>query len=314
MGGDWARYWRAADRPLEAMHAHFTRHVYHRHSHETYSFGVTEDGAQNFTCRGAARTSAAGMVMVFNPDDPHDGHAADQVGFTYRMVHIGPELVAEVVGEAAGRRMGLPLFTEPVVTDPLLADRLRRLHMALVGDGEATALRRDEVLDAAVPAMVRHASGRVPVSLAGRGRRPSDLAAVWPGAGGRAGPAEAGTARVARELLHDLEGDVVSANDLAAATGRSRFAVYRAFHEMYGMSPSDYQRQLRLRAARRLLAQGRSPADAAAATGFTDQSHLTRWFARCYGVTPGAYRRAVAAPAEAERDGSAVHFHTDSVS
>src|SRR5258708_6696321 len=35
--GDWAHYWRAADEPLEAMHAHFERHVYHRHSHETYS-------------------------------------------------------------------------------------------------------------------------------------------------------------------------------------------------------------------------------------------------------------------------------------
>ena len=41
-GGDWARYWRAADSPLEAMHAHFERHVYHRHSHDTYSLGVTD--------------------------------------------------------------------------------------------------------------------------------------------------------------------------------------------------------------------------------------------------------------------------------
>ena len=88
--GDWARYWRAADSPLEAMHAHFERHVYHRHSHETYSLGVTDVGAQSFTCRGAAYTSAAGMVMAFNPDDPHDGQATDGFGFTYRMIHIGP--------------------------------------------------------------------------------------------------------------------------------------------------------------------------------------------------------------------------------
>jgi hypothetical protein len=36
---DWARYWRADGMPVEAMHAHFTAHVYHRHSHESYSFG-----------------------------------------------------------------------------------------------------------------------------------------------------------------------------------------------------------------------------------------------------------------------------------
>ncbi len=42
---DWARYWRVDGVPVEAMHAHFTSHVYHRHSHESYSFGVTETGA-----------------------------------------------------------------------------------------------------------------------------------------------------------------------------------------------------------------------------------------------------------------------------
>jgi AraC-like DNA-binding protein len=58
------------------------------------------------------------------------------------------------------------------------------------------------------------------------------------------------------------------------------------------MSPSDYQRQARLRAARRLIAAGGAPAGVAAAVGFADQSHLTRWFSRYYGITPGAFRHA----------------------
>jgi hypothetical protein len=130
---DWSRYWHSADRPLEAMHAHFERHVYHRHSHESYSFGVTESGAQSFTCRGAAHTSATGMVMAFNPDDPHDGHAGDELGFTYRMVHIGPDLVADVLADRAGRRTGLPLFAAPVIEDPLIAANLRALHASSAG-------------------------------------------------------------------------------------------------------------------------------------------------------------------------------------
>jgi len=83
--GDWARYWRADGVLVEAMHAHFTAHVYHRHSHESFSFGVTEAGAQAFSCRHGRHVSGAGMVMAFNPDDPHDGHAAGEAGFTYRM-------------------------------------------------------------------------------------------------------------------------------------------------------------------------------------------------------------------------------------
>ena len=87
----------------------------------------------------------------------------------------------------------------------------------------------------------------------------------------------------------------ITASDLAAATGRSRFAIHRAFTSVYGISPSDYQRQLqlRLRPARRLIARGRPISEAAARAGFADQSHLTRWFSRCYGITPGGYQRAV---------------------
>ena len=123
VAADWSTYWRSADEPLEAMHAHFERHVYHRHSHETYSFGVTEDGAQSFTCRGSAHTSAAGMVMAFNPDDPHDGHAADELGFTYRMVHIGPELVSSVLAGITGRPARLP---PPVANYPDLVGPAER--------------------------------------------------------------------------------------------------------------------------------------------------------------------------------------------
>ena len=276
---DWSRYWRSADEPLEAMHAHFERHVYHRHSHETYSLGVTDTGAQSFTCRGAARTSAAGMVMAFNPDDPHDGWAADALGFTYRMVHIGPDLVAGVLEDTVLEntregRAGLPLFADPVVSDPVLARDLRALHRALLGG--APALRRDELLAAAVRSAVRRAA-------AGAGPRAA-----------AAGPADAGpVARRARELIRGRYLTDLTASDLAAATGRSRFAVHRAFTQVYGMAPSDYQRQLRLRAARRLISQGTPISEAAARAGFADQSHLSRWFSRCYGVTPGGYQQAV---------------------
>jgi hypothetical protein len=132
------------------MHAHFERHIYHRHSHETYSFGVTEEGAQSFTCRESAHTSAAGMVMAFNPDDPHDGHASDELGFTYRMVHIGPELVSDVLAGSAGRPARLPLFTDPVVSDPVLAGHVRPEPSTAGRRARAAPRRtahRDDLLD-----------------------------------------------------------------------------------------------------------------------------------------------------------------------
>ncbi len=273
---DWSRYWRSADEPLEAMHARFTGHVYHRHSHDTYSFGVTEWGAQSFTCRRAAHTSSAGMVMAFNPDDPHDGHAATDGGFSYRMIHIGPDLVTEVLSDITGRPAGRPLFAQPVLQDPRLARALRQLHVALTG--QASPLARSERLTAAVGTAARFAAHRPP-GLAGPGPLPrgGDLDRV---------------AGLARDFLDAHYAAPVTGAELAAAAGRSRYAVCRAFRAAWGVPPSEYQRLLRLRAARQYLASGLPPAEAAAAAGFADQAHLTRWFRRCYGITPAVFRRA----------------------
>ena len=115
------------------MHAHFRGHVYHRHSHETYSLGVTESGAQGFTCRGAGHVSTTGLVMAFNPDDPHDGHAATGNGFTYRMIHMAPDLLTDLFADLTGAANSGMAGGAPVIADPGLAGAVRRLHQSLTG-------------------------------------------------------------------------------------------------------------------------------------------------------------------------------------
>jgi len=191
-------------------------------------------------------------------------------------VHIGPALVRDVLADRAEREVGLPLFAEPVVADATLAGAVASLHAALVGP--ATALARDERLAAAVAAITRR-------SRTAPAPRPAGAA---------------GIARRVRDRLDEEYIEDITAADLAATAGTSRFAVYRAFREVYGLSPSDYQRQARLRQARRLIRAGWGIAEAATAAGFADQSHLNRWFTRCYGVTPGVYRHALHTLADGE--------------
>jgi AraC-like DNA-binding protein len=214
------------------------------------------------------------MVMAFNPDEPHDGHATDALGFTYSIVHIPESAVTEILGDQRGRRAGSPLFVEPVLHDRAAANALRSLSKAVAG-GQRLAV--EETRDAAIRALVRC----TPLSTA------FGFAAQF-----EVRRHDAGVLRV-RDLLRAEFAREIGADELSALAGCSRFALYRAFVAEFGMSPGDYQRQLRLRAARALLADGLNPADAAAATGFTDQAHLTRWFGRCYGITPARYRAAV---------------------
>ncbi|MFD8076891.1 AraC family transcriptional regulator [Streptomyces sp. NPDC059718] len=270
--GERAAYWRVAGLALEAMDAHFERYAYPMHAHDTYSFGVTDHGAQSFVCRGGRHVSAAGLVMAFNPDDPHDGQPAVHDGYRYRMLHLGEDHVREVLADATPGAAGLPLFDTPVLDDPALARAVAHLHVAVAG--QAPRLIVEERLTAAVLALSRHASTK-PAPLPDRPGR-VDVAAM----------------ERARRMLRQRFVDNISADDLARAAGCSRFALYRGFRAAYGFAPSDYQRDLRPRRARALLAEGMTPAMVAAGAGFADQAHLTRWFTRTYGVTPAAYRSA----------------------
>lgn len=65
----------------------------------------------------------------------------------------------------------------------------------------------------------------------------------------------------------------------------------RAFSGAYGIAPHQYLMSRRVDRARRLLLEGRPPGEVASATGFYDQSHLTRHFKKLVGVTPGRYAR-----------------------
>jgi AraC-like DNA-binding protein len=271
--GERAAYWRVPGLALEAMHARFEQYAYPMHAHDTYSFGVTDDGAQSFVCRGERHVSAAGLVMAFNPDDPHDGQSAVHHGYRYRMLHLGEDLVLDVLYDASPGSVGLPLFGTPVVDNPPLARAVARLHTAVVNN--APRLVIEEHLTAAVLALTGQAATRL-VPLPDRQGR-VDLAAM---------------ARV-RSLLRQRFAENISADELAGVVGCSRFTLYRGFRAAYGFAPSDYQRDLRLRRARALLAEGVAPSTAAAEAGFADQAHLTRWFTRTYGVTPAAYRTAL---------------------
>ena len=81
--------------------------------------------------------------------------------------------------------------------------------------------------------------------------------------------------------------------ELAALSGVSRFQLLRGFAREIGTTPHAYLVQHRVRLARRLLAAGRSAADAALLVGFADQSHMTRAFVRQFGITPGRYKAAI---------------------
>jgi len=103
---------------------------------------------------------------------------------------------------------------------------------------------------------------------------------------GRLGRAEPRLTALIRLMEQTLEAPLGIA-ELARRAGLSTRALQKLFRRHLGASPSAYYGNLRLAAARRMLAlSGRPVLEAAAQSGFASSSAFARAFRRRYGVNP----------------------------
>lgn len=81
-------------------------------------------------------------------------------------------------------------------------------------------------------------------------------------------------------------------DELALATGLSKFHFARRFKASTGTTPHEFVLRRRLDRAQLMLQRTSTPLSEVAQTcGFTDQSHMNRVFRKRLGVTPGDVRR-----------------------
>jgi AraC-like DNA-binding protein len=103
-----------------------------------------------------------------------------------------------------------------------------------------------------------------------------------------------------RHLLEQVQAAILAGEQtvsgLAERCGVTRERIHRVLRQWTGMAPAEYLRAIRLQRAKELLISLEPPADVAAACGFADQAHFTRWFRRAFGYTPGDFIRAASAP------------------
>jgi transcriptional regulator GlxA family with amidase domain len=95
-------------------------------------------------------------------------------------------------------------------------------------------------------------------------------------------------------FMHANLAENLQLSELAAICGLSKSYFGRAFKASTGLPPHNWLLTMRIeRACTMLTETGASIADVACATGFSDQSHFTRFFSRIVGMSPGAWRRAL---------------------
>lgn len=260
---DAAEFRLASHRPgVELYRAHIVRHAFEPHTHDGFGLGAIESGVERFRYRGADHLAPADSVVMMNPDELHTGRAETEGGWHYRMTYIEPDVVADVTGEPGW------WFTDVVREDLPSARQITVLLDALWQAREPLAF--DSLLHTLLGLFRHHA--QVP-------RKTVD------GAPARFAPV--------LDYLHAHLSQRLTLDELAAVAGLSPFHFLRQFQAQHHATPQQMLMAFRLAEAKRQLSRGEAPAQVAASVGLTDQAHLTKAFARRYGVTPARYQRAL---------------------
>ena len=166
----------------------------------------------------------------------------------------------------------MPFIRDGVLFDPGLACMIHCLHRRMQ-DPQTALLEKETALLALLTCMIRQYSRPHPAEVES-GREP-------------------GAVDTARDYIHAHHDRDISVRELATVTGLSPFHFIRIFRRQVGLTPHAYLTQVRVQQAQQLLASGETPVQAAVASGFFDQSHLTRHFKRIVGTTPALYRNSV---------------------
>ena len=86
-------------------------------------------GIQHYNLDGSLQLSYPNGVMIFNPEQAHDGMAHDEAGLDYVMLYIDPQLLLEVT-----EKKDIVLFRDPIIYDYRIEQGVLSLANAILSE------------------------------------------------------------------------------------------------------------------------------------------------------------------------------------
>jgi AraC family transcriptional regulator len=245
--------------------------VLSRHDHEYANFNFTVSGQCSETMRGRSEECGPSSLVIKPPGEAHSNRYGPS-GARCLIVEVTPARLRTLAPH--GRVFDAPASLRRGPAIALAA----RMYVELRESSCASEL----VLEGLALELLGHLARR-------SAHAPSPVVPRW--------------LREAEELLHKCFAERLGLSALAESAGIDPSHFARTFRKSFGCSVGEYVRDLRLQhAAEQLAASKRPLAEVALAVGFYDQSHFTNAFKRRMGLTPSAYRNAMAVGREVRRN------------
>ncbi|WP_411887613.1 AraC family transcriptional regulator N-terminal domain-containing protein [Hydrocarboniphaga effusa] len=252
-----------------------------RSSQPTEPLQVLHEPAVCIIAQGAKQVMLADRSYAYDPakylvvsvDLPLSGHvtqASEQVPYLCMRLDLDPVLLASVMMERGldrARETGIGRGLLLSATEPELIDASTRLVRLLQAPGDIGFL---------APLVVREIYYRLMLGEQGESIR-------------RIAVAESRTQRISRSIvwIKTHYSQPFSVETLARQAGMSPSAFHQSFKAVTSMSPLQFQKQLRLQEARRLMiGKAIDAASAGFEVGYESASQFTREYRRLFGQPP----------------------------
>jgi AraC-like DNA-binding protein len=243
---------------ITALSASITNFTYKKHSHQEYAIGVTLRGIQQYNLDGSLQLSYQNGVMLFNPEQAHDGMAHDhEAGLDYVMLYIEPKLLLEVM-----EKKDIVRFSTPIVYDDRLEQRILSLSNAILSE-------KDETLCSEL--LVSLTDSLMQTDLSTDNKKDNALI------------------RKAKDMIHSNLENVLKLDEICKELNLSKFQFIRFFNAHTGISPYQYFLNCKIERAKQLLVKNRDIYSVVTECGFVDLSHLNKNFKSVYGTTAFEY-------------------------
>ncbi|MBI2969606.1 MAG: helix-turn-helix transcriptional regulator [Gammaproteobacteria bacterium] len=257
---------------LEVVESVEHRGRYPLHLHEPLEIIWMRSGCGEIVARGQSRSVHAGEACVIRPNEFHGGGTPLNAPIRFCLIHIPPSII------------------DPVFLRCYFHSRYssQQLPIKVISRGLA-----DWVLGRLIKGLTRARCagdqlGAVASALKQLLAADSETCAAIYGIN-----VEHPAIETVMSIICANYSESIHTEDLASSVSLNERYLISLFRQATGVPPHRFQVGIRVDHARRLLPSDTPLSTVAAASGFADQSHLTRHFKRQYGFTPGTFRRLV---------------------
>jgi len=234
------------------------------HFHEYYVIGFVESGRRHLTCKNKVYTIDAGDLLLFNPLDNHACRQVDNRTLDWRSININEDIMREAVKQMTGIDY-LPQFTTTAAYHSESLQSLRELHGLIME--QRKDFEKEEIFFFLIEQLIKEYTEPAGESLS----KVSE---------------EIGTACT---YMENHFAELITLDDLSELSNLNKYTLLRNFTKQRGVTPYQYLETIRISEAKKLLEKGIGPLNAAMQTGFSDQSHFTKFFKKLIGLTPKQY-------------------------